>query len=386
MVNLKRCSASLPRCRVGNRLRCQDIVGEQVGESPFKSGTVVRDERGMALVVFGLWLIVIFGFAAFSLDVSRIYNEHSELRNGADAAALAIARDCGQSLCDGSYDEYAVGEAYADPNARDGAMWVEDVDIDFTDQTVTVHVATEDTLGGNNLDMVLAKVLGYNGLTVRADTTVKWGAPAGFTSLPLAFSRCEWNDFGAPGFVDENPLGFLHRSTAVYDNDLPPSSGYLYEPKFVTIYLHGSSVCGGSPSGADIPGGFGWMDPTAGCTLTSGLGDWFEIDPGASPPSGCSPGQMGNIVGTVQYVPYFDDVVGTGTSAQYHIDGYGALYVTGYNFGGGYKEDSLIDGLPPCTGDDRCIQGYMIGDWVESNIPAGLGGGGYGVVSLELVG
>lgn len=265
-------------------------------------------------------------------------------------------------------------------------MWVENIVIDDLAQTVTVSVATEDTGGGNNLDMVLAGIIGYNGLTVRADATVKWGAPAGFASLPIAFSECEWDNFGSPGFVDEDPLGFLHRSTAVLNNDLPPSVGYPYAAKFVTIYLHGVSTCGGSPSGADLPGGFGWMDPTTGCTLISNLGDWYEIDPGASPPSGCTPAGMAATIGTVQHIPYFNDVLGTGTSATYHVNGYGALYVTGYNFGGSYKEDSIVTGLPACAGSERCIQGYMIGDWVESDIPAGLGGGNYGVVSLEFVG
>lgn len=344
-----------------------------------------RREHGLSFVFFGLWMLVIFGFAAFALDTSRIYNEHSELRNGADAAAFAIASDCAQDLCVGFYDEYAVGELYADPNARDGSMVVEDIAIDLANQTVTVDVATENDDGGNVLDMVLAQLIGYDGLTVRTDATVRWGAPSGYASLPLAFSKCEWDDFGAPGFVDEDPLGFLHRPDAVVNGDLPPTLGYPYAAKFVTIYIHGSSICGGSPSGADLPGGFGWLDPTSGCQLVSNLGDWVEIDPGASPPSGCSTSWMEDTLGTVQFIPYFNDVVGTGTSAQYHVHGYGALYVTGYNFGGQYKEDSLISGLPPCTGADRCIEGYMIGDWVGSAGSAGTGGGSYGVITLELI-
>ncbi len=356
-----------------------------MGDSLTHNGASDRSESGMALVLIGLWLLVIFGFAAFALDVSRIYNEHSELRNGADAAALAVARDCAEGACDGTYDEFGVADFYADPNARDGAVWVENVDIDLDDQTVEVMVATENPGGGNQLDTILAHIIGYDGLTVRADTTVRWGSPLGFNSLPLAFSKCEWDDFGAPGFVDENPLGFLHRPSAVIDNELPPTLGYPYVAKFVTIYLHGSSICGGSPSGADLPGGFGWLDPTSGCTLVSNLGDWLEIDPGASPSSGCSPTWMRNTLGTVQFVPYFNDVVGTGTSAQYHVHGYGALYVTGYNFGGLYKENSLITGVLPCTGADRCIQGYMIGDWVESGASSGIGGGDYGVVAIEMI-
>ncbi len=343
-------------------------------------------ERGLTMVVFGLWMLVIFGFGAFALDISRIYNEHSELRNGADAAAFAIAADCGQQRCDGFYDEHAVANMYADPNARDGATGINNVAIDFATQQVTVTVETEDTSGNNKLEMVLAQIIGYNDPTVQASATVMWGAPSGYDALPLAFSRCEWDSFGSAGFVDEDPLGFLHRQSSVVNNELPPTLGYPYAAKFVTIYLHGSSTCAAGPSGQDLPGGFGWLDSNPNCRIQPSLGDWLEIDPGASPPGECNPSTMRDTIGTVQFVPYFDDVVGTGTNADYHINGFGALYVTGYNFGGSYKEDSIVTGVAPCTGDDRCIQGYMMGDWVDSNTSPGLGGGDYGIIALEMKG
>lgn len=341
-------------------------------------------ESGVAMAVFGLWIVVLFGFGALAIDVSRIYTEHSELRNGADAAALAIARDCGQGLCDGFYDEYGMAETYADANARDGATWVEDVEIDFGEQAVTVSVGSEDDSGGNTFDMVLAGIIGFNGLTVRTDATVKWGAPAGFTAFPVTFSKCEWDEFGAPGFVDENPDGHLHRQASVLNDDIADSSSYAYADKSVTIYLHGTSVCGGSPSGGDIPGGFGWLDADSGCQLTTSQGTLLAVDPGASPSSGCSPTTLEDVLGTVQVIPYFNDVTGTGNNAIYHMDGFGALYVTGYNLGGLYKEKSLIDGQPVCTGSLRCIQGYLIGDWIQSGASTGLGGTQYGVVALEL--
>ena len=59
-------------------------------------------EDGIALVLFGLWVVVLLGFAALALDVSRIYNEHAELQNGADAAALAVGMDCGLGVCGGT--------------------------------------------------------------------------------------------------------------------------------------------------------------------------------------------------------------------------------------------------------------------------------------------
>lgn len=344
-------------------------------------------ESGLTMVMFALWMVVLFGFAAFALDTSRIYNEHSELQNGADAAALAIAADCAQELCSGFYDEEAVAEMYSDANLGDGTSSVDDVDLDLLNREVTVEVVTEDDAGEKDLDMVLAQIVGFEDAVVKASATVRWGPPVGMEALPLVFSKCEWDAFGNEAFVDEDPLGFLHRASSVVDGDLPPTLGYPYVARYVTIYFHGdSSPCGGSPSGQDIPGGFGWMDPEqASCMVKAEKGQWREIDPGVSPPSECNPSGLRDLVGTVQYIPFFNDSTGTGTNAQHHVDGLGALYVTGYNFGGQFKEDSIITGLPVCTGSDRCIQGYMVGGWADSSVSTGTNGSDYGVVAIELV-
>jgi hypothetical protein len=80
---------------------------------------------------------------------------------------------------------------------------------------------------------------------------------------------------------------------------------------------------------------------------------------------------MEALVGTVVLVPYFDELTGTGSGAQYHIAGFGAFYITGYNFAGSYKVDSLIDGVPVCTGEDRCLEGFLIEDYVATGVPGG---------------
>jgi len=164
---------------------------------------------------------------------------------------------------------------------------------------------------------------------------------------------------------------------------LPPTTGYAHEEASVTIYFHGSSTCHAGPSGQDLPGGFGWLESTSGfCEAETSIDDWVGIDPGASPTSECDHRELESIVGTVVLLPYFDGHRGTGSNAEYHIFGYGAIYVTGYNFAGQFKERSLIDNRFPCGGSDRCIQGYMIGDWRAS----GNSGGGpdLGVTSVQL--
>lgn len=336
-----------------------------------KTDGITTDERGISLIAVGLWMLVVLGFSAFSLDISRLYTEYSELRNAADAAALAIASECSIGACDLFFDEHDVADTYADANARDRAMLVEDVALDRFNQTVTVKTASEDTSGGNHLDVVLAQVLGFEGLTVRSGASATWGSPGAATTLPLALSKCEWDEHGATGFADDVLGGSLHPASAVTNNLLPPAHGYAHIDAAVTIYLTGSGSCRGGSSG-HLPGGFGWLADSGGrCEVTTEVREWVDIEPGSAPTPDCAPEVFEDIVGTVVTIPFFQDVRGSGLKAQYQIHGYGALYVTGYDFGGQFQQSSLIDNHNPCRAGNPCIQGYLIGDWTVSGTSPG---------------
>ncbi len=348
-------------------------------------------EDGTVLVFVGLASVVLIGFTALAIDMGRLYSERRELQTGADAAALAVAQTCAGGGCTGPFDPYVLSEQYADLNARDGHANVADVDLDLAARRVTVETQTEDQAGQHDLDLLLAQVLGFDHMDVRADATVVWGSPGTLPTLPLAFSTCEWELFGEPGYVEDGGSNFLHHAASVTAGLMPPASGYLYESRSAVVYFHGDVPiddtldCHESPSGQDLAGGFGWLDADPGqCQATVSLEDWVSIDPGASPVNGCSPAEMAALVGTVALFPYFDDVQGTGNNATYHISGFGALYVTGFNFGGPYKQNSLITGAPVCSGSSRCMEGYFIGDWVVTG-GGGIGGPGQGVIAVEFV-
>jgi NAD(P)H-hydrate repair Nnr-like enzyme with NAD(P)H-hydrate epimerase domain len=55
-------------------------------------------QRGAVAVMFGLSLVVLFGFIALVFDLGRTYVVRTELQNAADAAALAGAKDLNQKL------------------------------------------------------------------------------------------------------------------------------------------------------------------------------------------------------------------------------------------------------------------------------------------------
>ena len=50
-------------------------------------------EKGQALVLLALAVIVIFGFAAFAIDVGHLYHVKDQLQVAADASALAGAAE-----------------------------------------------------------------------------------------------------------------------------------------------------------------------------------------------------------------------------------------------------------------------------------------------------
>lgn len=344
-------------------------------------------ESGATTVFVAVSIIGLLAMTAFSFDFGRIYVERRELQVGAEAGALAIARDCAQGECDVAYDEQAEADAFADSNARDGAARVQEVDLDLGAQTVHVITGSEDLDGDTTFDTVFAGVVGFDGLTVGAEATAVWGPPGKLVAMPLIYSECEWELYGGGAFVDDLPSGNLHYSSAVREGLLPPATGYAHEDRLVTIYFHGSNgSCHHSPSGQDLPGGFGWLDGGYFCEIEVETGVWQPIDPGSSPANGCDPVMFEDMIGNVQLIPYFDGYDGTGNNAEYRVSGFGAFYVTGYNFGGQYHEPSIVDGQPPCTGEDRCIEGYLIGDWVASGGSAIGGGNDRGVNIVGLTG
>ena len=344
-------------------------------KSPALSRLHLRDESGVVAVFVAVGLVMLLGFAALTIDFGRIYSERRELQNGADAAALAVAQDCAFGDCGSSADRYNTAEEYVDANASDGLAWVENIDLDLGAQQVTVYNVTEDPGGDHFFDMTFAKVVGYDGLTVGADATVAWGAPKGGTTLPIIFSLCEWEKFS----------GITHPPEAVIDGQLPPTGGYSRASDYVTIFFHGDSEpCHESPSGQDLPGGFGWLESASGCSADIDAFGWVGIDTGASPTSGCSVDFMENLIGEVVLIPYFDDVIGTGSNAQYHVAGFGAIYITGYHFTGQYRAESIITTHRPCDPPDTCIQGYLIDPWQVSG-GGEIGGGDFGVVVIQFV-
>lgn len=69
---------------------------------------------------------LLLGLGAMVIDVGQLYQERAELQNGADAAALAVAKLCIEPTCT-STNALSTAQTYAGENTKDGVAGVDTV-------------------------------------------------------------------------------------------------------------------------------------------------------------------------------------------------------------------------------------------------------------------
>ena len=179
---------------------------------------IARDERGAVAVLVAILLGggVLLGMGALVVDVGQLYQERAELQNGADAAAVGVAKSCALGACDpAAAVTYADGNASALTGGTAGVSLVcgsgtlggcpastgamtdcppPPAGANFVDVSTSTRTASGSTL----LPPVFARtVLGngsYRGTTVRACAQAEWGAPSAATTVESAK-----NDFLSTG-------------------------------------------------------------------------------------------------------------------------------------------------------------------------------------------
>jgi Flp pilus assembly protein TadG len=344
----------------------------------------LNDERGAVAVIVLVCFTLLFGIGALVVDAGSLYQERRVLQNGADAAALAIATQCGTGTCG---TPGSTAESYVDENADDGSSALEElcgsgvtgasacVDPPTVPTGAGYVRVTASTAGAGEGDDVVppffSRVFGHEGTTVHARSTVIWGGPSSLTSeLPVTMSQCEYDHYTADG---------LH--------DPPPYTSYP-SPEAV-IYLHNTDEtlappCDAGPSGADLPGGFGWLDTATDCLATSDTEGWFDDSTGVPPPSSCDPTEMDDLVGHIVHIPVFDSTNGlNGANGEYHMSGFASFFVTGYSIVGQYKVKSIVTNSFPCSGSATCISGFFVQD--DEPLDGEVGGPAMGVTVIEIL-
>ena len=271
-------------------------------------------ERGAVSILVAILLVVLLGFGAIAVDVSMLYAERTQLRNGADAAALAIAQKCAKNAADPDCStSSALARRFANGNANDGLSNIKSTVLDKAARTVTVTAgAQEKGRTPNEVSLFFARVIGMNSTEVNAPSTVVWGSPEkGTTPFPITVSVCQ-----------------VRNSTNIMQ----------------LLQLHGKNAnvdCNYGPSGAFVEGGFGGLKQDTGQ-----CGAFIDIakstaggDTGNNGPPNCEAtlnGWAADMTANKDVfvlLPIFNSVTGTGTNAIYGLTTFAAFKVAGWKVG-----------------------------------------------------
>lgn len=275
-----------------------------------------RDEKGAVLILMAAFTVVMIGMAALVIDVGALNDEERQLQNGADAAALGLAQYIGNKGCTSDTGPclpaklVAEAQDLANGNVRDD-MSAYSVTTNYTDKTVTVVTRTGSGSTTAILPYEFAQIItGKKGQVVEAAATASWAGLKRASVIRLTLSLCEFLDATKPA------------SNPVFDR-----------PTEVLLGVAADS-CPGSPSGANLPGGFGWLDDTDGpddCVLTPSTGEIrLGSDPGRDTPRACDLSLfMEEDILLALYNQFTDK--GGGGKADYGIYGFAEFHLTGYD-------------------------------------------------------
>ena len=294
-----------------------------------------RDETGAVMILMAAFSVVFVGMAALVIDVGALHDEKRQLQNGADAAALGLARyilgacpDAATPACAAALQGRAIDLAKA--NVRDDFTTVDPPVADHAKKQVTVSTRTLEADGGGILPFSFGQILtGVKGKAVKATAVASWGGYASAPVVRLTLSRCEFLDATSNGTVFNRPTEVLfHRSTDV--------------------------DCAGGPSGANLPGGFGWLDDEDSnrndCIVTVPVNATVGSDTGNSAPGPC---RMVDYLNSDVLVALFDVATGSGSNGSYHIYGFAQFHITGLRFPSGGN-----GGVSCAT--NACLAGHFI--------------------------
>lgn len=303
-------------------------------------------EHGAISIMVAVLMVTLLGFAALAVDVGMLYTEKVQLRNGADAAAIAVAQKCAKDVNDPDCSATStLARSLTSSNADDGLSNVSSLALDKTARRVTVSAGAQEAgKEPNQVSLLFARALGINTTEVTASSAVEWGSPlAGPVAFPVAFSICQ---------VKNHIDGTLQ-----------------------LLQNHGSNAnpdCFYGPSGAPVSGGFGWLPNDAG--ICGGLIDLDLAEAGSDPGNNGAPDvclatlqrwadDLSAGKDVVVLLPVFDEVSGTGSSAVYGLTSFAAFKVRGWKFSGNSdlpKSFRNTSSSVTCDGNCRGIIGSFI--------------------------
>jgi hypothetical protein len=306
---------------------------------------VRRDERGQAIVLMTLSLVVIMGMAALVLDVGNWYHTKRRLQGTADAAALAGA----QLLPNDSSGAQSQALAYANKNGGDVAGG---------NITVSSTVLPNDTISvrARKTDPgIFSGILGIASADIDARAKARVGPPTKARYVAPMVVYCD------------HPL--IHNCNGDSTPDFFANTTMDYDPMGAPGAFGMLNLGGGSNPGASDEAD--WI--LHGFDKYLGLGD-YRSDPGAKFSSSNIQDALEARKGSVLLFPVFRVLDGTGQNAVYEIIGWIGFHLTTYEV----------------HGNNAVLHGYFT-EFIAQGILASTGGGesgpssSFGVKSIQLI-
>ncbi len=408
-----------------------------------------RSDRGAISSIVAVLLGggVVMGSAALSIDVGQLMWARRQLQNGADAVSLSVAQTCAKSssMClaslaadptvaalnasnDNAYHKNGSGSAANTGNGLESlcgnpatvpplgpplatcaappAPPAVPALVDCprlpaylaANPSIPYVEARTRTGSGSLVGSILPFVAQAGGTTVKACARTAWGEPGPYSaSVPVTFSDCEWKyNTGGSGAYYKAPEGAAPGYGGALQTPWPvaavPGAPSLPGAEIIImLQSHGTTVPCTDRNGHDVPGGFGYLESSSGCSALVSAGGWVQVQTGISTPCDLNP-----LVGTVISLPVFDCVVisgsvptsplssypscsaAGGSNTWYHMAGWARFYLSGFKTGGS-PQDQRASLVPPyqlpCSGGDRCLAGWFVQGSLNATSISGPPGG-----------
>jgi hypothetical protein len=311
----------------------------------------LRSQRGQATVITVVFMTVLLGMVAMVVDVGSWLREQRDTQADADAAALASA----QALPADVGLAHALAGQYLDKNAAGAGRQV-DISTSYTgNDTVTVTVNRD--APGN-----FAKLFGINSVNVHGTAkaragglqAAKWVAPI-VVNIKHPDLNCD--------VADGKPVPCFGKSTKIDLEHLHKPGSGTAAGAFALINLEANNT---GSTGAS----------TIGEWIVTGYDQYMELGNYNSVPSAMwNDTHVKSAMATrlsgdpVLLFPIYDKIIGSGSTAEYHVVGWVAFHVSEYNASGS-------------SGDVKGKFVKVIWEGIQSQSGSNLN---YGTRTIELV-
>jgi Flp pilus assembly protein TadG len=288
-----------------------------------------KNQRGQATVLSLVFMTVLLGLAALVLDIGSWYRADRDTQSTADAAALAGA----QALPDSTATASSLASQYASKNGG-GLQSVTFSSSLGPNDTISVRIQKP-------AQGIFTKLFGVNSINVGSKASARTALISSAKYVaPIVVKNMHpelLGTAGCPCFGSDNvttiPLGRNGAPGAFDLLNLDGSRGGTSPDTLASWMLKGYD---------------GYLD----------IGQYYS-DPGAKWDSSQMHSALDQRIGTTLLFPVYDNIIGTGSNAQYHVIGWVGFHLLSYEARGssgsitGYFTEVIWTGLQATSGGSQ---------------------------------